>query len=347
MIVNFVIPETINVPMGGYKVVYQYAKKMLEEGNEVHIFYIVNLTGFRLIKDKINSYIRFNKFRRVSWFDLSGVHLHFNISYRKFLEIKLKGVCIATQWTTADVVWKCNLPNDRKFYFIQGYEIFDPSATVKMIDDTWRLPLKKIVVSKWLYKKAVELGVGNNTTLVPNFVNDNDYFPDCEMKRNVVSFLWHKDPDKQSKMGIDICHKLYKVYPNLKFVTFGVGVPDKLKNIYTFNNADKETLRKIYSQSVVYFMPSKHEGWGLTGLEAMSCGAPVVSIDNGGIKEYAQNGVSAIITKNNEEEMIKAIIKVIDSKKIQTTLRNNGFKVVSRFSLDKSFYKFMDVLNNF
>lgn len=332
--------------MGGYKVVYQYAKRMVEDNYDVHIYFLMlnHKYEIKTILKKIQgSLIKRKKYRKVDWFDLKGVKLHFDQSIEDVEKIS-HGKIIATHWSTANIVYNSRCNDKEKFYFIQGYELFDPQVTKKVLDDTWKLPLKKIVVSKWLMKKGIELGVlPADLIYVPNFVDERE-FPTNKnenYKRNCVSFLWHTNPRKQAKMGLSVVMQLKNKFPQLNFVMFGeninISVP---KDIKTIENANLQQLNDIYRHSIVYFMPSRKEGWGLTGMEAMACGAAVVSIDNGGIWEYADND-SAVIVDNDKEQLEKAIIKLINNPSFRTKIVNSAYRNISEFTFKKSYKRFL------
>ncbi|MHC3376346.1 glycosyltransferase family 4 protein [Ligilactobacillus equi] len=344
MKINFVLPRNINVPMGGYKIIFQYARKMSNMGNDVHIyFYRYEKNKFRDFLKYVQGVLSSKKFRNVDWFDLKNVRLHFEQTEKDIKNIS-EGKIIATHWSTAKVVSESNCDINSKYYFIQGYEIFDPKVTKQELEDTWKLPLKKVVVSKWLLKKGEELGI-QNIKLLPNFIDTDEYPLNIidKNKRNTVSFLWHENPKKQADIGIRIAKSLCKKYPELNFVMFGVGITEKPKGIEIVDNATLDDLNRIYRESLVYFMPSEKEGWGLTGMEAMACGAAVVAIDNGGIWEYADSS-SAIIVPNNEEKLKEAIIKLLDNNKLRKSITEKAMKKVEKMTLEVETKKFLSIL---
>lgn len=59
-------------------------------------------------------------------------------------------------------------------------------------------------------------------------------------------------------------------------------------------------MRELYSQAGVFLMASNHEGFGLTALEAMACGTPVVTTRCNGNGEYTQDGVNCLSAKPGE-----------------------------------------------
>jgi glycosyltransferase involved in cell wall biosynthesis len=51
----------------------------------------------------------------------------------------------------------------------------------------------------------------------------------------------------------------------------------------------------FYNRTAVFVVPSELEGFGLSGAEAMACGAALVSTMNGGVAAYARHGESAML----------------------------------------------------
>lgn len=344
--VSFVLPRSLNVPIGGYKIVFQYANYLALHGFKVDIYFLlINVADNHkpIFLRKLNGLLnQRQKYRKIDWFHFSdGVQVHFDVTEQKIQKIS-DGAVIATNWTTARCVFKSEVDTDSKFYLLQGFEIFDPDATKDIVIQTWKLPLQKIVISKWLLRKAKELGV--EATLIPNFIDLNEFrirkYKTNVRRGPVVSFLWHENPQKQSQMAVNVCRQLKECIPDLSVLAFGTTPLSQNASLvvdHYFQDADPQTLsNRVYGQSAVYIMPSSSEGWGLTGLEAMACGAAVVSVDNGGIHEYAINGESAIIVDNDEKELFKATKKTLLSIETRKLLESSGKYTAYEYSLENS-----------
>lgn len=57
----------------------------------------------------------------------------------------------------------------------------------------------------------------------------------------------------------------------------------------------EEEKYRIYSRARVVVQPSVKEGWGLTAIEAQSCGTPVVCADSPGLREVVRNGETGFL----------------------------------------------------
>jgi glycosyltransferase involved in cell wall biosynthesis len=75
----------------------------------------------------------------------------------------------------------------------------------------------------------------------------------------------------------------------------GVRIPDeisKLPNVHFLGPVDKATAEKLYRDSDVFLFPTLSDGFGLTQLEALGHGLPVISSLNcGRIIEHKVNGL--------------------------------------------------------
>ena len=81
-------------------------------------------------------------------------------------------------------------------------------------------------------------------------------------------------------------------------VAFGEGnlpVPDRLNVRFTGGIRDRHDLAKLFAAADVFVSASLMETYGLTLVEAMACGTPVVAFRVGGIPEAAPDGQEALL----------------------------------------------------
>lgn len=339
MEIKFVLPPNYNQPVGGYKVVFQYANWLSKRNHDVHIYFMNSdeVFGKKQLRRMKRFLLRQSGITdKITWFDFeSNVKLHFNINHKDVENID-KGVIIATFWKTASTVLKAKTASKNKYYLIQGFETFATSET--NIVNTWHLPLQKIVVSKWLKQKAENLG--EVAVLVPNFINSSEFYrKDIKIMNPTVSMLWHENPTKGSKLGLAALKIVKENNPNLRAIFFGKGdKPAGLPKWVTYyRGANVEELRdKIYGMSSIYLMTSEYEGWGLTAMEAMAVGTPVVSTENGGIRNFADDDSALLIPINDVSAMANALCMLLNNSELQVELRENAINRIHNFSLDSS-----------
>jgi glycosyltransferase involved in cell wall biosynthesis len=78
------------------------------------------------------------------------------------------------------------------------------------------------------------------------------------------------------------------------------------RQIIHFGNPDKETLTKIYNAADILIAPSTYEGFGLTIVEAMACGLPVITSNRSSLPEVA--GDAAVLVDPTDVEAISTAV---------------------------------------
>ncbi|WP_242036864.1 glycosyltransferase family 1 protein [Leptolyngbya sp. FACHB-321] len=109
-----------------------------------------------------------------------------------------------------------------------------------------------------------------------------------------------------------------------------------LKSFVTYlGKPDKTALIQIYNAADILVAPSLYEGFGMTILEAMACGTPVVTSNVTSLPEVA--GDAAIVVAPND---IAAIVQAVDQLREDDNLRHllieKGLVRVKSFTWEKT-----------
>lgn len=99
---------------------------------------------------------------------------------------------------------------------------------------------------------------------------------------------------------------------------------------------DEERMRYIKSCDILIF-PNSPQTWGLTAIEAMALGLPVIVSSGSGVSEVLSDGVNAIVYQAGNVDMLtEKITKYLNNGKEFKKIAKNGQKyVLSAFSWDK------------
>lgn len=96
-----------------------------------------------------------------------------------------------------------------------------------------------------------------------------------------------------------------------------------------------EEITKFYSYADLLVHPSLTEGFGMTILEAMACGTPVISSNGGALPEVVGDG-GILFDPTDSPALGEKILKVIKNEGLQKELIEEGFRQVRKFSWDST-----------
>lgn len=211
-------------------------------------------------------------------------------------------VIVATWWVTAPIAAEAPPRCGAKFYLIQHYESLYLGPP-ELVDSTYRLPLRKIVVSTWLRDIMHEKFGTHAEVLIPPV--DLELFRPVprtiRMARPRVLMMHSETPWKGVADGLEAVAIVKQKVPELYLVGFGVKPPPR-PSLYDEFHTDppQEELAALYSGCDIYLCSSWDEGLGLPAMEAMACGAALVTYDTGGCRDYARDGKTALVARRRD-----------------------------------------------
>ena len=331
MKINFVVPSIGH--SGGINVIYKYVDLLSKNGNDVNIY--KEIKSFNMhrysnrTKNKIHQIYCSIKAIIASFSPKENDKFVWKISDKS---VRNADVVIATSWPTAYVVSKLSIEKGKKYYFIQDFEVWDNR---KLGLESYRLPLKKIVISSWINKQLHDkLNIGP-FPIVYNGI-DTKIFHKLKVARNKsrTSFLMlnHALKKKGVKNGLKVFEKISSKYNNCELKMFGncdgSNLPDYVKY---YQNPSKEKLVQLYSSSDIFIFPSLEEGWGLTPLEAMACGCAVVGTQTGFVLDLGVHKINMMISNPGDcEEMVRNIEELLENPKTFETVKKGGMELASK-----------------
>lgn len=101
----------------------------------------------------------------------------------------------------------------------------------------------------------------------------------------------------------------------------------------------------IYSAADVFVHPSEYEGWSMTTVEAMACGAAVVAADRGGLGEVAR-GHALMVPEPTVEALADAIGRVLEDVALRQDLRRRARERGKALSWKEMTKRTLDVLRS-
>lgn len=93
---------------------------------------------------------------------------------------------------------------------------------------------------------------------------------------------------------------------------------------------NREVLKYYYSAADIFITTPWYEPFGITPLEAMACGTPVIGANVGGIKYSVADGKTGfLVPPNNPEVLADKITRLINDPALLQAMKNNAVKRVS------------------
>jgi glycosyltransferase involved in cell wall biosynthesis len=129
----------------------------------------------------------------------------------------------------------------------------------------------------------------------------------------------------EEKKGFEYFRKLSKLLKNDEKIIL-VGLNNKQVKLLSSNTIgikrteNQEELAQIYSGVDVFVNPTLEEVLGLTNLESLACGTPVVTFNSGGSPECINKDTGIVVEKGNLNKLYEAIITIKENTKEKYTL---------------------------
>lgn len=107
---------------------------------------------------------------------------------------------------------------------------------------------------------------------------------------------------------------------------------------------DEEEKVKYYNIADLFVFPSKQEGFGLSLLEAMACGKPVLAPDLSVFTAVMDNGVNGYLLETDCDKWVNKIIEIFKDKNMLKTVGKRAEGRAKSFSWKKSAEKYLESL---
>ncbi len=218
---------------------------------------------------------------------------------------------------------------------------------------------KIIAVSNFCKDKVIEhYGISpDKVTVVHNGV-EFDTVSSCEagFSDKTVLFLGRVTLQKGPDYFVYAAHKVLQVDPEVNFVVAGNGdmLPSVIEKAAELGIADKffftgflrgKDVDRAYKMAKVYVMPSVSEPFGITPLEAMRNGVPVIISKQSGVSEVISHCLKCDFWDVNE--LAQRILGVLEHSVLHEEMQMNGSEEVLQLSWDEPASKCIEVYQSF
>jgi glycogen synthase len=219
---------------------------------------------------------------------------------------------------------------------------------------------KIIAVSNFTKKKIVEhYGINPDKIEVVHNAVDLSIYPqnnNFEIKKlsRIVLFLGRLTLQKGPDYFLEAAKKVIDIEKNVKFVMAGTGDMESrmIERAAELGIADKvlfsgflqnEDVDRAYKMADIYVMSSVSEPFGITTLEAMKNGTPVLISKQSGVSEVISHALKVNFWDINDTS--SKILSLLRYKPLHKSLAENGHSEVQKFTWDLPAEKCIRVYN--
>lgn len=190
-------------------------------------------------------------------------------------------------------------------------------------------------------------------TVIPNFIDLDKHKPttkNCQRdllampNERVITHISNFRSVKRIPDVIHIFHAIQKEIPS-KLMMIGEGPErEKAEQLCTELNIENKVVflgnsnevNKILCFSDLFLLPSETESFGLSALEAMASGVPVVSSNSGGLPEVNINGLSGFLSPVGDiKSMSQNAIHILKNKTDLEVFKKGAKSTALKFDIHK------------
>jgi len=182
-----------------------------------------------------------------------------------------------------------------------------------------------------------------NVTITPNGVNISIFQPDAQQnsfelpekyilfvgslqpRKNLESLMqaWHKIRNEFSDTWLVVAGEAGYVFRSIKFIAD--------ERVRFLGYVSDDDLPGLYASAKLLVLPSLDEGSGLSALEAMACGTPVI-ISNGGALPEVVGDAGLIFDLSKPDTLLTAIKQCLNDNDLCMSLKEKGLARAKLFS---------------
>ena len=237
------------------------------------------------------------------------------------------------------------------FVFVQGHGIFHPAIE----DALYQVPCPKVCVSRWLVDVGKEKDVrAEELVYIPNGLDHEKYRLGRPLagRPPLVSFAYRSNPHTGPEEGLAVLAQVKTRLEEVEATVFSAAPPahDTAPWMTVVTDPPQDVIvNEIYNRSRVFLCASRYEGFGFPCIEAMACGAALVTTANGGSADYAIDGETALVCEPGDvTAMADSVERLLRDDELRIRLATQGMEFVRRhFDWDASAAKLETFLTEY
>lgn len=333
MRVAIILPGYSSVPIGGFRVHYEYANRLAARGHAVTV------VGY-IPSPRVRLGLRCRGIRRTvckfSWFNF---HPKVRLKVTNGRRLPHCDVIIVTAWQTAELLPTVRHRRCPVVQIAYDYEVWmsaDPVTRSRMTR-AFAYPDVLVATSNAVAVMLREAGRTADAMITCGIDGDAFYVTNDPASRPpVIGFVIRPGPTKCCEDAIAAL-SIARDRHAIRVTAVGVGRLNMPAWVEVIDAPADDDMRAFYNGLSIFVLPSEYEGWGLPAAEAMACGAAVVTTRNGGVEDFAEDGVNALLVPPRMPKLLaEACLRLLDQPRARQALSSGGVKTALTMNWNSS-----------
>lgn len=313
---------------GGSKIILEHANRLVKEGHSI-----------TLISHDL----------KPVWFPLDEKVKFIQVPWEEILceSIPDSDVIVATYWRE---IYECIEQRIAPvIYFEQGdFHLFDLNVVTQRQFDYIKKQLETVkfvyTVSSFAQEKLKTV-YNSESIVIPNAVNSKVFYyePHKINDKKTITLIGAENAGFKRIANILKALEIVKGHGydfDIKWITPTKPIESKLEAIV---NPPQNVIGDTLRNTDIYVCASMYESFCLPVLEAMTCGAAVITTNNGGNMDFVEDKKNAlVIEKDNIDDMVSKIELLLNNEELRSMLAENGAKKAKEFSWENTMEKIVN-----
>jgi phosphatidyl-myo-inositol alpha-mannosyltransferase len=171
--------------------------------------------------------------------------------------------------------------------------------------------------------------------------------------KRTLLFLGRFDPRNGLPFMLRAFAEVHRRLRDVRLVVVGTGhletaykqmVPDDLRKHVHFEGAALLNRPSYYASADVFCSPITHASFGITLLEAMACGTPIVATENVGYRDLLEPE-EALLVPRDVPAFADAIIQILSDDRLRASKREAGLRKADQFTWSSVVTRLLEYFN--
>jgi glycosyltransferase involved in cell wall biosynthesis len=219
----------------------------------------------------------------------------------------------------------------RKIRYCHGFT----GSRCELMAEAWgRLPMRTLAVAPGLVPELERLSGEPVAAVIPNGIHPAQYFVEEGLRRDGIGTVYYEHPNKCPHDTLAVLERLRARQPQVPWYVFGADArPSAIPRRAYVRLPTISAARQRYNRSKVWFLASRYEGFGLPMLEAMTCGAAVVTTPHDGCDGLIEDGENGLVVPHGDVAgLAGAIERLLADDDLRERLAARGLETARRFT---------------